>query len=247
MIDVLNFLFPSNIYCMACGNLIDNSRPYSLCDSCLKEINWITGNTCKICGKSLGDRSSKSGICFECLGVTHNFVKGYSCVTYEGPVKEILSGFKYKGRTYYARNIVQIMGDRAEEFIGALEIDLIIPVPMHIKKERKRGYNQSKLLAAKLGKTLGIKVDSTILVKSMNTQAMSGLDRTERRINLHNAFDIGYNKKEELMNKRVMLIDDVYTTGSTMDACAEVLNANGALAVYAYTFTSGVNMNRTDS
>lgn len=210
----------------------------------MREINWITENTCSVCGKDLGVAPDSSGICYECTDIDHSFTKGFSCTTYEGPVKEILSGLKYKGRAYYAKKIADIMTDRAFGFIDDYDLDMIIPVPMYRKKERTRGYNQSELLATMLSKKLGLLLCDDILVKKRSTSSMSSLNSSERRINLHNAFGIGYNDGKALTGKTVLLVDDVYTTGSTVDACAEVLNHNGASGVYVFTFTSGVNMRK---
>lgn len=241
----LEFLFPSNIYCIACGNLIDNQRPYALCDKCVEEIKWITDNSCTVCGKDLGHISSKSGnqkICFECMEVKHIFDKGFSCATYEGPVKEILSDFKYKAKPYYAQKIVDAMCDKAESFMGELNVDIIIPIPMHPKKLKDRGYNQSQLLAKGFSNFFNIRLEEEILIKTRLTASMSSLSSTERRINLHNTLAIGYNRENEVKNKSILLVDDVYTTGSTADACAEVLKENGAKEVNIFTFASGVNM-----
>ncbi len=229
---------------MACGNLIDKSRAYSLCDKCMSEINWITKNTCDICGKDLGPFGDESNICFECMEIEHSFTRGFSCTTYEGPVKEILSGLKYRNRPYFAGNMGEIMKDRAEEFIHDIKIDIVIPVPMFKKKEKDRGYNQASLLASSIGKSLQILYRDDILLKMRATSPMSSLDSGERRINLHNAFGIGYNKEADVFGKNILLVDDVYTTGSTADECSDVLNHNGASKVYFFSFTSGVNMKR---
>ena len=238
---ILNFFYPASIYCIACGNLIDSTRPYSLCDECMHEIKWITDNSCRICGKSLGTAGGVKGVCFECREISHEFTKGFSCTTYEGPVKEILSGLKYKGRSYYAKNMIEIMRDRACGFINDIKVDMMIPVPMYKKKERARGYNQSYLLAQGLSRVFDIPCSEDMLIKDKETQPMSSLNSGERRINLHNAFRMGYNE-DMIIGKNILMIDDVYTTGSTADACAQVLKENGAEDVYVFTFTSGVNM-----
>lgn len=207
----------------------------------MRQIKWITDNSCNVCGKSLGTVAGSNKICFECSETSHEFTKGYSCTTYEGPVKEILSGLKYKGRSYYTRNVVEIMTDRAEGFINDIHVDMLIPVPMHKRKEQARGYNQSSLLGEGLSRSLILPHKLDILVKGRETSPMSSLSSGERRINLHNAFRMGYNK-DMIRGKNILIVDDVYTTGSTADACARVLKDNGAGHVYLFTFTSGVNM-----
>ena len=258
--QIFDFFFPSNIYCIACGNLIDNSRPYSLCDKCIREIHWLTENTCEICGRSLENKYDENHLtkdeginnkrnhigrrCYECMEISHSFTKGFSCASYEGSVKEILSGLKYKGQAYYAEKIAQAMYDRSQGFINDINVDIVTPVPMFTKKERMRGYNQSDLIARSLSKMLNLPYRSDILKKKTDTVSMSGLNSEERRINLHNAFCISYNREDDISGKDVMLVDDVYTTGSTADSCGEVLNRNGASKVYVFTFASGVNMHR---
>lgn len=242
--QILELVYPSNIYCIACGNLIDKTRPYSLCDKCIKEIHWISKNTCSICGKSLYPSTDASEVCYECKGVQHSFDKGYSCAVYEGPVKEILSGFKYKGKSYMGNIIGDMMLDRAQGFIQDIDFQTVIPIPMHKSKKKSRGFNQSEILAKKIAFGLGKEYRNDILFKQRNTPPMSSLDSTERRINLHGAFQIGYNKDEAIKDKDIMLVDDVYTTGSTLDECATLLKKSGTDKVFIYTFASGVNMMR---
>ena len=99
---ILNLIYPSNIYCICCGNLIDDSRPYSLCDTCIRMLNWANGKTCSRCGKVLQEGYG-SELCSDCAEMEHFFEKGYTCVEYGAAEREILHQFKYKDKAYMGK------------------------------------------------------------------------------------------------------------------------------------------------
>ena len=129
-----DLVYPSNIYCISCGNLIDDSRPYSLCDTCVRSLKWANGKTCSRCGKILQDGYGPD-LCTDCMDEEHLFDKGFTCVEYGNAERDLLHRFKYKDQAYLGRKLAEIMFDRIlpEE----LEPDLIIPVPMFGRKEKK--------------------------------------------------------------------------------------------------------------
>ena len=239
-------IFPSNIYCICCGSLIDRSRPYALCDLCVKKFHWITGRTCDKCGKALPD-TYKGRMCYDCMRLDHSFDKGFSCLTYGLHEREVLLDHKYNGKGYLAEKFGDILYDR----ISCEDItpDVIIPVPISAGRLKKRGYNQSALMARRLSKRWGVPMDDSVLVRQKDTTLLRSLNPADRRLMLDGAFAVSRKGQASdrqtpdlrLVGKCVLLIDDVYTTGATVDTCAKVLKDAGADKVYVLTLTSGGN------
>lgn len=271
--EVDEAVFPSSIYCVCCGALIDRSRMYSLCDDCIGLFHWITGRTCEKCGKRMPD-TSKGRLCYDCMQEEHFFVKGFSCLTYGMHERELMMDLKYGGKGYLARIFGDVMFDRLEPEIreglfaqdnesvmrgataaGGVRIDLIVPVPVSRGRLRKRGYNQSAIMARQLArrwedyvadkpapKPFPAPVCRTqLLYRTRETVMLRSLNPTERRMALHEAFAVTDRERERLIGKTVLLVDDIYTTGATADACAKALLEGGASEVYLLTLASGGN------
>lgn len=236
----LELAFPSNIYCICCDNLIDNSRPYALCDECLKNLHWANGRTCSKCGKALVNER-KSEVCHDCHENTHLFERGFTCMHYGTKEKEIIHRFKFNGAAYMGSKLGKIMLDRF--LLEELTVDCVIPVPMHKKKQAKRGYNQSELMAKEVAKGLGVPYNGQVLVRNKYKAPMNKLDSNQRRMNIIDSYSIRNQgaKLCNINNKSILLIDDVYTTGSTADECTKVLLDAGAKKVYLLTLAAGVN------
>ena len=233
---VFDLCFPSKIYCIACDNLIDNTRMYSICDRCIKEIKWNVGFTCAKCGKALAS-DFESDLCYDCQNANHVFGKGYSCATYDGWTKRIVQNMKYKDKSFISDNIAEIMIDREVDLSEAL----LIPVPMNIIKKRKRGFDQAELIATYFSEKAKSQCEKNVLKRRHESVAMSSLGRQERKLNLINDFYVTEYGKEIIKERKIVLIDDVYTTGSTANACAETLLNNGARSVDLFVFASGDN------
>ena len=232
-------LFPSDIYCIACGSFIDGSRPYALCDSCLNTFRWANGKVCEKCGKPLSE-DYHHGICVDCRETNHSFEKGYCCVQYGIYERELLLSFKYGGKTFIGEKLALIMADRLEA--AGDDSDFVIPVPMHRKKLKKRGFNQAEIIAANLAKKLKLPYSAGILLRTGYTTAMSRLTPEERRINIENAFSTAPGAAEIIKGKKILLVDDIYTTGSTASACSMTLTESGARRVRVIAFAAGANL-----
>jgi ComF family protein len=255
----LEFVYPSGIYCIACGNLIDSTRSYALCDRCIREIRWTTGITCAKCGKQLGDSradfvsdapTASKPLCKDCKTYARSFRRAYACAAYEGFAASIVRDMKYRNKPWIAREIARIMCDRmlaeANRETGELpEWDLIAAAPMHIIKKRQRAYDQAELIAKYLAAELRTPTNSNILVRTRRTGVMSALSADERRANLVDAFRVKEGCGALLKEKSLLLIDDVFTTGSTVDACAETLLSAGAKSVDVLVFASGTDKSRS--
>lgn len=257
--ELTEAIFPSNIYCIVCGSLIDRSRTYSLCDECVRQLHWITGRTCSICGKALPDTYSGRDIdgrpvCYDCKLQSHYFTRGWSCLTYGLHEREIMMDIKYNSKGYIARKMGDVMFDRMEHLIeatraeGLQPFDIVLPVPVSHRRLVKRGYNQSELMARQFVKRWNDadratcpKLEPRALVRTRETVMLRSLNPEERRLALHDAFGVVPALRHRITGRNVLLIDDIYTTGATADACSKVLLEAGASAVYLLTLCSGAN------
>lgn len=236
MVEVfLDALFPPGIYCICCGSLIDKSRIYGLCDECIKKLHWINGRACEKCGKALQD-TYKGRYCGDCMTYSHSFEKGYSCLTYGMYERKLIFDFKYNGKRYLARHFGDMLYDRI--ILENIKPDVIIPIPIHKSREQKRGYNQASLMASRLAERMNIAFDGKTLYRKKNTGLLRGLAPAEREAMLEGVFDV---KGGCCTGKSILLIDDIFTTGATADACSRVLYDCGAKNVYLLTLASGGN------
>ena len=194
----LDLLYPPALYCSCCGNLIDESRHYRLCDHCISHIRWDDGEPREACG-----------------------MKMLRCVQYGLYERTLIFSLKYNGKTYIARDIGEMMADRIA--LSGLEFDVIVPVPLSAGKERRRGFNQAALIGKYLGKRVGKPCVEHCLLRVADTRPMRGLSPTEREENVKGKFALSEKYGTMLEGKRVLLIDDFFTTGSTARECRNVL------------------------
>lgn len=229
---ILQLLFP--LRCPVCDRIV---KPFGakICPECAPKLQPLTGPWCMRCGKKL---YREEEYCRDCRGKRHNFIRGRALYEY-GSVAPSIYRFKYGKRQEYAdffgQEIVRYMGD----FIERVGPDALIPIPLHPKRLRKRGYNQAALLAKAVGRYSGVPVLDKMLVRVKNTVPLKCQNRTERQNNLKKAFNIAEN---DVKLKTVIIIDDIYTTGSTMDEAAAVLREAGVLRVYFVTLACGAGI-----
>lgn len=239
--DFMEIIYPSNIYCICCGRIIDKTRPYSLCDHCVRAFHWANKKTCVKCGKIMDDDSRRLQ-CKDCREFSHLFERGFTCVQYGLYERSVMLSFKYGDKGYIGEKLGEILYDRiVPEMESGLSFDYIIPVPMHKSKVRKRGYNQAELMARPLAKKTGLPLLKETLVRVRASKPMSKLSTYDRMENVKNIFTLKPDKVKLIRNKTVLLIDDIYTTGSTADECSRVLMEAGAEKVYLLTFAAGAN------
>ena len=141
---IADLVYPPDIYCICCGRDIQPGRLYSMCDDCLSDINWANGKLCASCGKPLEDWYPDM-YCSECINKDRRFDAGVTCFQYKEAERMMIREFKYHGKSYMARNLSEILFDKVVAVSAGC--DILVPVPMFKKKEKKRGYNQAALLA----------------------------------------------------------------------------------------------------
>lgn len=224
--------------CPFCDQVLQKKeRVYGLCRGCQKELVYITNDFCAKCGKRID--SGQEEFCMDCVRQKHMYDQARSIFSYQGRTREAMYRFKKKNRREYAGYFGKEICQMRRRWILSLQVDLLIPVPMHPSNVRMRGYNQAQLLAEVIGRELNLPVSSQILQKTGRTQAQKELDRNQRRKNLEHAFTVPAEKRNVLQGKNVLLVDDIYTTGATVDAAAKVLKQAGAAHVYVVTVASG--------
>lgn len=201
-------------------------RP-DVCAECLKNIRIIQQPACMRCGKQLEDEMEE--FCHDCTVKYFEYERGVAGFSYSKAMKRSMYAFKYNNRREYAGFYSKVICEKYNKVIRNWNADVLIPVPLHRARHIKRGYNQAEIVADAIGKKLGIRVDTKTLIRCKNTKPQKALTDTERNNNIENAFQISSNG---IKYKKVILVDDIYTTGTTINECTRVLKRNGIEKVY---------------
>ena len=224
----LGILYPQT--CCFCGKVSKEK----VCATCRKQIEYISEPRCKKCGKPIQNETRE--FCHDCEGKTTYYDQGRSVWLHQGPVRWSVYQFKYRNRriyaNYYADELYRLYKDNIKDW----GVTCIIPVPLHPKRKRKRGYNQAEIIAKRLGQLMDIKVDTKAVERIKNTKPRKELGAKERKNSLNGAFRV---KKGWKCENSVLLIDDIYTTGSTIDSVAKVLKEEGTSKVWFLTISIG--------
>ena len=229
---VLQLLFP--LRCPVCDGIVRQAGE-KICVECLGRLKLLTPPWCMKCGKKL---AGEGEYCADCRRREHFFLRGRGLYEYESVALSIYR-FKYGGRREYADYFGEQMAEYLGDFVRSVEPDGLIPIPLHRKRRLQRGYNQAELLARALGDRLNIPVYGDYLVRQKNTAPLKYENPEERQNNLKKAFNIPQN---DVKLKRVIVVDDIYTTGSTMDEAARVLKGAGVREIYFVTLACGAGV-----
>ena len=229
---ILDLLYPAKPKCDICGR----AGAANPCHTCMASLDYLQGVTCLHCGKQLNEKYPKS-ICPDCRAGIFHYDRAYSCFAYSGMGKELIYKLKYEGKIRLSKVISGLMEERLRN--EGLSIDAIVPVPIHENKYTTRGFNQSYIIARELGDRLRKPV-LDCLVRTKETKEQYNLDKTQRYLNIVDAFSVKllYNNDKY---RRILLVDDIYTTGSTVNECSRVLKEFGARNIYVITAATGSN------
>ena len=214
--------------CMFCG--VETIKESHICPACEKKLVALNGDTCKKCGAPV---SLSENNCYVCFDKGYKFECHKSCFVYDELSATPVKMLKYEGRKYLAEPMARVMYAFNKELFN--KIDIITFVPMTYKRYKNRGYNQSYELAKHLSDISNVKL-SKLLTKNDDTQHQADLNFEERIKNLKGSFSISEENLELVKGKRILVIDDVFTTGSTLHECARVLLKTKAESVVALTF-----------
>lgn len=221
--EAISFVFPRR--CPVCDEIIQADT--YICRECRGKLQYVQEPVCKKCGKPLEDERRE--YCGDCTGKRHFFIQGKAVFEYREGMKVSMYRFKYSNKReyadFYAGEAARIYGD----WIRRHRIEAIVPIPMYLWKKRRRGYNQAEVFAVRLGKKLRIPVEQGLVKRIRNTTPQKELNDIQRKENLKKAFKIVPNI---VKYKKILLVDDIYTTGSTMDAVTQVLLEAGVKEVY---------------
>ncbi len=200
-----------------------------ICTDCEPSLIRVKEPFCMRCGKTLARTDAVQEYCDDCRRKTHVFTQGRAAFVYSGAVIGTMHRFKYSNRRDYAPVLARELYRMHGAWIQRIAPDAVIPVPLHPKRRRMRGFNQAALLARQIARLSGIPLEEKLLVRTQNTQRQKALDAHERKNNLKNAFQT---TKKIVQLEKVLLIDDIYTTGSTADAAAAALVQAGVKKIY---------------
>ena len=243
MTHVIESVYPRT--CPVCDEII-TPRGQLICKECLGKLNFVKSPVCEKCGKQVMTFSQK--ICGDCTKKTRSFEKGCSLLNYCDLSRDLMVKIKYHNSRQdielYARlGAMRIRQEfRRGENVGGtsafapIKFDYIVPVPVHKSRRRVRGYNQAELLAVGIGEELGVPVGKDFLIRKKKTLAQKDLGPEMREMNLRGAFEVGPIPQDV---GRILLIDDIYTTGATAEVCTKVLKGAGVREVYVFCICSG--------
>ncbi len=225
---LLNALFP--LTCPAC-EMENQSFEKGFCPDCFKKINFIKEPLCNICGAPFNYETNSLMVCEKCIKNRPYFDKARAVFLYDNFSKQMILNFKHGDATYNAKFFAKIMFNSYKKLIK--DCDVIIPVPLHKARLLKRKYNQAGLISKHLAKLSNKVFLPLALNRKKNTLSQGHFDENERLKNIENAFEIKNNK--DIIDKNIALIDDVFTTGATVNECAKILIENGAKSVFVIT------------
>ncbi len=227
---VTDLLFPRR--CPICEEPV-MPKGKLICPECIRAIHFIREPACKICGREIGDAEEE--LCSNCKRHRFSFEYGYSLMSYSDVVSRSITRIKYTGAKeyldFYGHMAIRLYGDR----IKAMGVDAIVPVPVHKSRLKKRGYNQAAVLAEIMGRELHIPVYEDALYRNKKTAALKELNAAERLKNLSSAFFAGEIPKDM---RSVLLVDDIFTTGATLEATSRCLKRVGVERIYCFTLAS---------
>ncbi len=224
---ITDYILPSR--CASCAEIIYSNEDF--CSNCWKKLHFITKPYCVICGRPFNISILEGMKCGKCLQANHYYDLARSLIKFDEYSKKIIHNFKYKDKTSLAKTFTKLLYNQYQHELHG--IDYIIPVPMNRFKRLFRMYNPALILALEISKRIRTSVVPGMLIKTKWTKAQTYLSKNEREKNL--AGSIIMNKKYQINGKRILLIDDVLTTGTTINKCAKILKAAGARYVVVMT------------
>lgn len=218
--QILNAVYPKK--CIVCHRLLKKRDSVLLCNSCHRALRPLTEPRCKRCSKPLDDMEQE--LCSDCLGRTSCVERGFALYPYDKNMQKAVRNLKYNGELacgeYFAEELVETYG----RWIQEIRPEVLIPVPIHRNRMRFRGFNQAEYIAGIVGSRLGIPVAGDYLIRTENTKPQKGLDVKSRVKNLQKGFAV---KDTSRTYGTVLLVDDIYTTGATLEACGRALKNAG--------------------
>ena len=231
---VLDMLYPRS--CIGCGALSPETFRY-VCWDCWSDTARVEPPFCKLCGDPVAGAVDHDFTCYACSAEKPSFDAARSATRYDGVVGEALRLLKYEKALWLAPDMAELLHNCLSAEFPGRTFDLVVPVPLHHVRRRERGYNQSAVLARELGRRIRCQTMPGMLRRIRPTTTQTNLTAPQRLSNVKNAFQS--RRANWLAGRRVLLVDDVMTTGATVNACAKALKEGGAMAVHVLTVARG--------
>jgi len=232
----LAFFYPE--ICQVCQEARATPAEGFVCQGCRGEAHFIERPFCECCGRPFEGNLTIPFECIHCRETKPFFSYARAAVASRGKVLEVIHRYKYQRALWFEPFLAQLLIERAQSELATGSWDWIVPVPLHPTKQREREFNQAERLARRLSAAIHIPMNRRLLRRVVPTRTQTQLDREERAANVRNAFAL--REKEPLKGKRILLVDDVLTTGATTNACARVLRSAGAGDVCVWTVARGL-------
>ena len=232
---LVEVFFPRS--CLHCGDAVEYSDFQFLCRVCSRELFLSKPPICSTCGYPFFGMLAGPRVCPHCVELDPLFKQGKTLFLAKGPARSIIHVLKYQSG-FYVLEDVKVMIAKVPHYKEYFDGAILIPVPLHPTKERERGFNQSLVIAKSLNEATEAKDLQNLLVRTMYTQTQTRLSRAARHQNVKNAFALA-SDAVVIPNQTYILVDDVITTGSTLNACAAVLREAGANQVKVATLGHG--------
>ncbi len=232
MDGVLDFLYPP-IDCVCCGKRLEKRAIHGICKHCHDNMPFIHEPKCTVCSRPVNDETE---VCLECKYHRHSYDQALAVFEYSVVIKDLIHRYKYGGEYSLSRTFGFFLSEQLQ--VSGWKVDLMIPVPLHTNRQKSRGFNQSALLGDYLSQRNRIPCKDDVLVRSIDTQTQTGFNRDKRAENLKDAFTVV--DPQAIKNKSILIIDDVHTTGATVDGCSRMLRQAGARKIYVLTIATVV-------
>lgn len=239
---LLDWLYPPR--CRFCRERIFGADEECFCSGCFEKIRLVRHPLCSRCGRPFFDAAGEDHVCGVCLTRQPYFfrARAWACYPSDGlenhPLREVIRRFKYGRKVSLGRPLARLMAKGSGEFFKETSFDLVIPVPLHPKRLRWRGFNQAVILAREVGRLWKVPVDPFLLLRSRETPPQTELREDERRKNVRRAFQV--NSQRSVRGKRLLLVDDIYTSGATVNECSRALLRAGAKEIHVLTLARTV-------
>ena len=231
--SLLDLLYPPR--CRCCRNTISGSDEMCFCWECRQRIREVSHPLCTACGYPFLDTRGEDHLCGACLARPPSFVQARAWACYprgderKDPLRFVMQQFKYGRKVSLGRPLGRLLSKGCNGFFQESTLDGIIPVPLHPKRLRWRGFNQAVILAQQVSRLWRLPMDPFILLRLTETEPQTQLSEEDRRKNMRGAFSL--NPKKSVQGKRILLVDDIYTSGATVNECSCTLIRGGAKEV----------------
>jgi len=232
----LGLLYPE--VCQLCRSARATPAEGYVCGDCRARVRFIREPFCERCGRPYEGAITTRFECTNCQEMDWHFQSARSAVVARDPVLEVIHRYKYQRAFWFEPFLADLLIRAAQPALAEQSWQMIVPVPLHPAKQREREFNQAERLADRLGAATGIPVNRRLLKRVAATRTQTQLSRAERLANVRNAFAM--RQGQRLDGERIVLVDDVFTTGATTGACAGVLAAAGASEVCVWTVARGI-------